>query len=515
VSRLAQLAAVCAALAVLVAPSAVWGKTLDGTPGADRLTGTPFADLIRPQAGADAIEARGGNDRIVSPFDGALDAIACGAGVDLVLADLADNVAPDCETVARQLSRDQTTDFRAEHETEVEPDSFAFGRTVVATFQIGRLGGGGAAGIGWAVSRDAGRTWRSGALELAFPAVSDPVVAYDAVHRTWMIGFLALTSASVDVYVVRSPDGQTWAPPVVVAIAPDGDADYDKEWVVCDNGAASAFRGRCYVSYLDTGSGAIATRSTTDGGVTWSAAVGSRAGVPAGAFVNGAMPVVRPNGDLVVLFTVFAAFADAGGDWIAATRSVDGGATFSPATRIAVRDGQDTLGLRAPPLVSADVDPTGAIRAVWSDCRFRADCDATDVVLALSRDGVTWAPPIRLPTGNPLARTDAVVPAIDTEGTRSAVVYYTLPQPDGCAIRSCRGLDAWLITSTNGRWGAPRRLSPQSMPLAWLADGGLGAMVGDYISVSWAGGRPVPVLALATAPESKTLREAIFAVSAT
>ena len=63
-------------------------------------------------------------------------------------------------------------------------------------------------------------------------------------------------------------------------------------------------------------------------------------------------------------------------------------------------------------------------------------------------------------------------------------------------------------------WSTPQRVSPQSMPLAWLADGGLGAMVGDYVSVSWVGGRPLAMLALATQPESDTLREAIFAVSA-
>jgi hypothetical protein len=71
------------------------------------------------------------------------------------------------------------------------------------------------------------------------------------------------------------------------------------------------------------------------------------------------------------------------------------------------------------------------------------------------------------------------------------------------------------MTSTGGRWSPPRRVSPQAMPLAWLADSGLGAMVGDYVSVSWSGGRPIALLALATAPRSDALREAIFAVSTT
>jgi hypothetical protein len=504
-----------ALVAALVASQTAWAKTLVGTPQPDRLVGTSGPDLIRPNEGADVVDARGGADRVVAPADGSVDAIACGGGRDIVLSDLADAVAPDCETVARQLSRDETSAFSAQHETEVEPDSFAFGRTVVIAYQTGRFGGGGAAALGWATSRDAGLTWRSGALDTSFPAVSDPVVAYDAVHATWLISFLGLTGGSVDVFVARSPDGIVWGPPVAVAIAPAPDADFDKEWIACDNGAASRFRGRCYVSYLDTGGDAIVTRVSADGGRTWGSGVGSRAGIGAGAFVNGALPVVRPNGDVVLLYTVFAAFDDAAGDWVAATRSTDGGATFSAASRVAWIEGQDVLGVRAPPLVSADVDATGAIRVVWSDCRFHAECAAADVALAVSRDGVRWAPPVRVPTTEATARTDALVPAIAVIAGKIAVVYYTLPQPDGCPILSCPGLDAWLVTQSGGRWGTPQRVSPQTMPLAWLADGGLGAMVGDYVSVSWVDGRPLAAMALATAPAAESLREAVFAVTTT
>ena len=120
-----------------------------------------------------------------------------------------------------------------------------------------------------------------------------------------------------------------------------------------------------------------------------------------------------------------------------------------------------------------------------------------------------------MPAVGRASRVDAFVPAIASNGNRIAVAYYSQPQPNGCAVDSCPGILAWLITATGGRWGAPQRLSPQAMPLEWLADGGLGAMVGDYVSVSWTGGRALPVMALATAPESQSLREAIFAISST
>jgi len=506
-----------ALVAALLASQTAWAKEVFGTRGADRITGTASGDLIKPRSGADRVDARGGNDRIVSPADDAVDSIACGAGTDLALVGGGDRVARDCERVVRQLSRDRSLDTLAQHETAVEPHSFSFGRAIVSAYQLGRFAAGGGAGaIGWSTSRDAGATWRSGTLPTAFGAVSDPVVAYDAVHSTWLITFVALTRPRVDVLVSRSPDGLTWSAPLVVAIAPSPDADYDKEWIVCDNGAASAFRGRCYVSYLDTGSTTILTRASTDGGRTWGPAVGSRAGLPDGAFVNGAIPVVRPNGDLLVLETVFAPFGDGAANWVASARSTDGGATFSAAARVASLRAEDPVGMRAPPLLSAAVDATGAVRAVWADCRFDEQCRSNDIVIAVSRDGVSWAPPARVRTGVAAASlpTDAMIPAVAVSGTNVAVAYYTLPQPSGCPQLSCRGLDAWIVVQRGGKWAPPQRISPQPMPLAWLADGGIGAMVGDYISVTWSAGTAIAVLTVATEPEGGVLREAVYAAAA-
>ena len=503
-------------LAALLAPVDGWGKDVVGTPARDGMVGTAAADLVKPRGGADTVDARGGNDRIVSRADGAADRITCGAGTDLALAEPIDRLSADCDSVARQVSRDRTTDLRSQHETQVEPHSLAVGRTVVSAFQSGRFdAGGGAAAIGWATSTDAGRTWRSGTLPTTrFSAVSDPVVAFDAVHTTWLVAYVAVSGQSVDVYVSRSRDARTWEAPTPVAVAPSPNADYDKEWIACDNGASSRFRGRCYVSYLDTGSATIVTRASTDGGRTWGAPVGSRAGIVEGSFVNGAMPVVRPNGDLLVFATVFAPFGGTGGDWVALTASTDGGASFSPAARVASLEHEDVLGLRAPPLVSAAVDPRGLVRVVWSDCRFRDECRSNDLVLTTSTNGTSWTPPELLPSTVSSRRTDALIPALAVDSANVAVVYYTLPQPAGCAQAACPGPDAWLLTQRAGAWSVPRRLSPQAMSFGWLADTGLGSMVGDYTSVSWVAGKPLAVLALATEPENGALREAIFAAPA-
>ena len=52
---------------------------------------------------------------------------------------------------------------------------------------------------------------------------------------------------------------------------------------------------------------------------------------------------------------------------------------------------------------------------------------------------------------------------------------------------ACPGLDAYMISSRNAgkTWGAPERLSAESMRFNWIADGGFGRMLGDYETLSF------------------------------
>ena len=50
------------------------------------------------------------------------------------------------------------------HQTLVEPDTFANGATIVATYQVGRIYDGGACATGFATSTNNGASWTSGLL---------------------------------------------------------------------------------------------------------------------------------------------------------------------------------------------------------------------------------------------------------------------------------------------------------------------------------------------------------------
>jgi hypothetical protein len=349
-----------------------------------------------------------------------------------------------------------------------------------------------------------------------FGAVSDPVVAYDAMHRVWLASSLAVETSNV-LTINRSPDGRAWESPLIAAA--DEAEDYDKQWLSCDNGRSSRFRGRCYLAYYDVEANRIAVRRSTDGGRTWSAAVPTPADGTLGSSVNGAYPIVRPDGSLVLAFTISSLFTASDLNEVGVVRSVDGGLTFTGPIRLGSFPEDSFTGVRAPPLVTGDVDARGRVYVAWSDRRFRNDCSGTDIVLARSDNGVSWDAPVRVPAGDVLSDVDHFLPGLAVDPVSSgatawlAIVLHTLPEPEGCALGDCPGVDVRLIRSFDaGRtWGRPQILSVERMPISWLANTGLGRMLGDYVSTSWVGGRPVPVFSLAADPVDGRYRQAIFA----
>src|SRR5437667_8765799 len=135
--------------------------------------------------------------------------LGCGSGS--AHTEPAQMVFPSATVPLTKLSSDPYTNSTSQHATEVEPDTFAFGSTIVTAFQVGRIHGGGASDIGFATSTDAGTTWNSGFLPGittfqdggSFSSASDASVAYDAAHGTWLIASLGIGSGPAKVLVTR------------------------------------------------------------------------------------------------------------------------------------------------------------------------------------------------------------------------------------------------------------------------------------------------------------------------
>jgi hypothetical protein len=448
-------------------------------------------------------------------------------GTFAAIALLALAAAASANVPLTRVSADPFTNTTSQHATEVEPDTFASGSTVLATYQVGRFVNGGASDIGYARSSDGGTTWDTSSFLPGltfnagpfsnpgnpFEAVSDASVAFDAMHNTWLISSIPLLPSGgvPTVLVSRSTDGgATFGNPVTIPPPANKKVDLDKNWTVCDNQPASPHRGNCYTEFDNFAQGDLEYMSTSsDGGNIWRTPV-SPAGNPKGL---GGQPVVQPDGDVIVPFESLHGTI---GDF----ESTDGGQTWSHENTISkVSFHPNSGGLRTSPLPTAEIAADGTVYVAWEDCRFEPKCSANDIVFSSSSDGVTWSPVSRIPIDPVGSGVDhfipglAVDPATSGPGTHLALTYYYYPDA-ACTAATC-DLDVGFVSSPDGgaHWSAPTQLAGP-MKLGDIAATSQGPMVGDYISTSFnAAGTAATVFAIGMPHTGNVFDEGMWAPS--
>jgi hypothetical protein len=418
------------------------------------------------------------------------------------------------------VSEDPYTNPGTYHRTQVEPDTAAFGSTIVSVFQSGRSTNWGASNFGWSVSSDAGLTWTDGFLPgtttHATPPgrwrrITDPAVAYDAAHDTWLIvgeGLRRLrcalsgSCAGARVFVSRSTDGaQTFGEPLLPR-RPTRSQFFDVPWVACDNFSTSPFYGNCYMVWVDGWDRALLYASTSaDGGLTWTAA----AITPNYRCVDHPIPVVQTNGNVVVAFIE-------GCDTLKRQTfiSADGGASYTGPFDIAAGDGRfPGGGFRTVGGVSLDVDAAGTIYAAWPECHFRPPgpsgqlCGShNDIALSTSQDGRHWTDTVRVPIDPVTSSVDHFLPAIavdpQTSGSSAhiGIVYYFYPE-QVCGPRTCQPSVGFVSSTDRGAtWNVQQLAGPFKNTWFPLTDSGY--MVGEYIGISFVDGKAIPVFPVAT-----------------
>ena len=398
--------------------------------------------------------------------------------------------------------------------TAVEPDTFAYGSTLVSAFQVSRCFTGGATAIGFATSTDGGSTWTNGLLPgiTTFQggtslAVSDPSVAYDAAHGEWLVASIAIVQVDAQnnplteqVLVSRSPDGILWDPPISVNPV----SVYDKDWIVCDDSAGSPFWGHCYLQWRIS-TGLMATSTSADGGLTWPAPLQTA------DKVNGisGQPLVQPNGTVISPMVKFHVTD------VISFNSTDGGASWNATREVSPISFHTEAGnLRSSATPSAEMDGAGIVYVVWPDCRFRMNCSANDLVLSTSSDGVNWTSPARIPIDPVTSTVDHFIPGLAVDratsggGAHLTLTYYYYPVAD-CGM-SCDLYVGYVMSDDGGQsWSAPVAMAGP-MKLAWLANTDSGLMVGDYISTSYLGVLPFAAFAVAGPNSGAAFQEAMY-----
>lgn len=438
----------------------------------------------------------------------------------LLLLCLALALPAPAQTSLARISVDNLTNTDSDHKTEVEPDMFAWGNTIVTTFHVARRPGSvgwGSGDVGFSTSIDGGKTWHYGNLPGltvnfkggTYGAAADPSVAYDAKHGQWLISTLPLAGLDCcsligDVAVSRSTNGLNWGNPIII----DKTHLDDKNWTVCDNTTTSPFYGNCYTEWDQAfGTGDVLMSVSSDGGKTWGPGLASsdRAGGLGGE------PVVQPNGTVIVPFE---------GGGIDVFSSTNGGVSWGRSQAIAsISSHFVAAGLRNPNLPSVSIDGAGKVFVVWSDCRFRSGCASNDIVMSTSTDGKTWSAVTRIPIDSTTSTFDHFIPGIGVDPATSGanahitIVYYYYPNKS-CTTSTCQ-LDVGFTTSLDGgtTWTAGVKIAGP-MKVGWLPNSDNGPMVADYIGVSYVNGSPFGVFAVAQASVGTTFNEAMFTTKA-
>ena len=416
-----------------------------------------------------------------------------------------------------QISSDIYSGGGSQHRTEVEPSTFSYGATIVAAFQEGRFRDVGSTNIGWATSPDGGVDWQHGVLPYTtkvvggpFDRITDPVVAYDAAHDTWMIGtvvfvYTASGIAAPAVLVSLSVNGGlSWERPVTVANV-GNQGGLDKDWLVCNNTSTSAFYGTCYMEWDDYSRNDLIQMSTSkDGGHTWGAA---KTTINQAAGTSG-YPLVQPDGTVIVPIsssnernlTVFSSH-DGGNSWSSPT-------VITPVTSFPA-----SAYFRDNILLTPATDGSGKAYLVWVDCRFEPGCQSNDLVMTTSTDGVNWSPIRRIPLAPIGSGLDYYVSWLAIDGSTTgatahlALLYYYY---DANCHNDCTLSVGFSYSIDGGSTWSARKTLAGPFPAAWIASGN--NKVGDYTAMSFVQGRAVPVFASATQPGIGYLNEAMYTI---
>ena len=279
--------------------------------------------------------------------------------------------------------------------------------------------------------------------------------------------FYYSTLADGGVGLWRSTDDcQTFTP---VGPVHQGTSD-DKEMMAVDNLESSPFFGRLYVVWTDFGAGGIRAAASGDGGETWSSPVRVS---PPDTSVQGAWPVVAPDGDLYVASTRFAM----GRVSIDVARSPDGARSFhqlappmvdqvrpeDPAATSACARSALNGRIRYAPFPQLAVGPDGVLHVVYSyDPDGAGAGDTVDVFYRRSTDrGASWSGEVRLNDDQTL--TDQFFPtlAVGASNVVSASWY------DRRLDRSNLLIDHYRRLSQDGglTWGPNERVSDVSTPV--------------------------------------------------
>jgi hypothetical protein len=258
-----------------------------------------------------------------------------------------------------------------------------------------------------------GQTWHGNDNPPVHFNIGDPAAVIGA-NGYFYLGFIDGGSNSGGQGLLRSSDnGSSWQY-FQVAPAPAGSSNFlDKNHLMIDKKINSPFLNRLYAGYTPYTQGAtnndqVCFRYSPDDGQTWSAEKNLSSAVNAGNNNTGINIQTGPNGEVYATWAIYDEYANPE-DAIGFAKSTDGGATWTPGTRIYSHSNFGIMtqslapkNIRANSFPSMAVDRSSGLMngSIYITFTARGVLPAgsdPDILMIKSVDGGnTWSQPVRV-----------------------------------------------------------------------------------------------------------------------
>ncbi len=347
-------------------------------------------------------------------------------------------------------------------------------------------------------SFDTGETWQGKVQGVAGGNSGDPAVAMGWNGR-WYVNYISNPGGQGIAY--SDNQGASWT---ARTIAPNPGDLADKNHLWIDNSLSSPYEGYLYNMWSDFGgpydTEIVVSRSTNDGD-TWSPRTPISTAVNAGSHNQGVNINTGPNGEVYAVWAIYNSWPSDEGA-LGFSKSLDGGATWTPATRII----QNIRGIRTTetkknhrvnsfPSMAVDISNSadrGAIYVTWSNIGLPGvnQNNSIDVYVIKSTDqGATWSAPIRVNQNEFGQGKEHYFPWLTCDpenGILSAIFYgdrnVSQSQVEVFCANSVDGGLTWEDFKVSDVAFTPS-------PIPGLA----GGYMGDYLGIAARGGKVYPV----------------------
>ncbi|MDP1622684.1 MAG: PKD domain-containing protein [Bacteroidales bacterium] len=340
------------------------------------------------------------------------------------------------------------------------------------------------AGIGWVgTPNGAGGTNRG-----------DPTTAIGLNGREY-VNFISSGSGQGIAY---SDNGTSWS---TASIAPNPGTLADKNHMWIDNKITSPYEGNLYVAWTDFGGTynyqVLLSRSIDDG-ATWSAKLPVSGSIS--TFNHGVNLQTGPGGEV---YAIWATYPSSGltEEGIGFTKSLDGGVTFSTATKIisnirGIRETgvQKNMRVNSFPVMAADISGgpnNGNIYVVWTNIGIPGINTGTNKSVYIIRSvngGTSWSTPVRVNQGTYADGKEAYFPWISCDPVTGVltVVFY---DDRNVSSTQCEVFTAYS-TDAGTTWTdfqvSDVAFTPTAIP------GLASSYMGDYLGITSKGGKVYP-----------------------